>query len=156
LFINEDNLQVGNKAIAAILLLYYHLLKEGGFTNDQTVYLSDMDFDGFTFINTRVLLNCESGIDELLINEGAAIYLICDLNDQIIDYEDNFLEQPFTQRIIAFHKANSQYFNSECSEIIQYVLSDKFNYEVYKFQLANIYKKYVVDKLQTLCQQSHS
>jgi hypothetical protein len=156
LIINKDNFDVGNKAVAAILLLYYHLLQEGGFTNDQTVYLCDMEFDGFAFINTCVLVNGESDIDELLINEGAAIYLLCDLNDQIIDYKDDFLEQPFTQRIISFYKANNQYFNSECSEIIQYVMSEKFNYEVYKLQLANIYKKYVVDKLRTLCYQSYS
>jgi hypothetical protein len=158
LIINKDNFDVGNKAVAAILLLYYHLLLEGGFTNDQNVYLSDMEFDGFAFINTRVLVNGESGIDELLINQGAAIYLLCELNDQIINYEDDFLSQPYTQKIISFYQSNSQYFFFEFAEVMQLVLSGEsgFDYAVYKVQLAKIYKKYVVEKLHTLCNESYS
>jgi hypothetical protein len=158
MFINWDNFQVGNKAVAAILLLYYHLLQEGGFTNDETVYLREMEFDGFAFMNTRMLKNCESHIDVLLINEGAAIYLLCELNDQIINYEDDFLSQPYTQKIISFYQSNSQYFFFEFAEVMQLVLSgeSRFNYAVYKVQLAKIYKKYVVEKLQTLCNESYS
>lgn len=41
--INSENCSVGNKAMANVLLLYFHILSEGGITNDQTVYL-DTDF----------------------------------------------------------------------------------------------------------------
>ncbi len=155
MIIDDENFHAGNKAIAAILLLYYHMLSEGGFTNDQTIYLSELEFDGFAFINTQVSEDCklELNLDELLINEGAAIYLLCELNDQIINYGDDFLAQPYVQEILSFYKSNDQYFFSEFSEVIRLVLSgeSEFNYAVYELQLANIYKKYVVNRLQTLC-----
>ena len=49
--IDKDNCHIGNKAMASVLLLYYHLIKEGGFTNDQTIYIDPDDFNGFKYID---------------------------------------------------------------------------------------------------------
>ena len=52
--IDGSNLKRGNAAMASILLLYYHLLEDGGFTHEQTIYLNDQDFDGFYFLEVKV------------------------------------------------------------------------------------------------------
>ncbi len=49
MIIDSSNVAIGNRAMAAVLLLYYHLRAEGGVTHDQTVYLTALDFNGFDF-----------------------------------------------------------------------------------------------------------
>ena len=62
--------------MASVLLLYYHLIQENGFTNDQTVYIDTQDFDGFSFLDVKVDESYCVEIDELLLREGAIIFLI--------------------------------------------------------------------------------
>jgi hypothetical protein len=100
--INESNYKLGNQALASVLLLYYHLLTEDSFTNDQTVYVDPEVFNGFDFLGVQVSQEYPSGIDEKLLPQGAVIYLLCDLNDLIAEYE-SYLEQPLVQKILNAH-----------------------------------------------------
>jgi hypothetical protein len=87
--------------MAQVLLLYYHLISEGGFTNDQTVYIDRDNFDGFSFLDSKVIeKDCSLDIDGKLIREGAVIYLLCDLNDMVGEYEEDYLQQNYMMKII--------------------------------------------------------
>lgn len=130
--------------MASVLLLYYHLLNEGGFTNDQTVYLDQNDFNGYDFLGLEVQEE-SFDIDETLIREGAIIYLLSELDDVICEYDESFNCQPRTKKIIRALKEH------EASPIIEVVsllklvaLPEKdFNHSSYDTILQGIYNKYV-------------
>lgn len=147
MIIDNLNYEIGNRAIAWILLLYYHLLDEGGITHDQTVYLNQNDFNGFDFLDIEVRNpeNMSLGLDEKLIKEGSIIYLLCELNDMITEYERDYNSQPFTQKIC---KALKLYKNTPIPEVgllLKQVLvaESEFNFSAYNEILQDIYKKYV-------------
>ncbi len=78
MIIDETNYEIGNKAMASVLLLYYHLLDEGGITNDQTVYIDPNDFNGFDFINLELKADYElneklSPVPQVLILDKAPV-----------------------------------------------------------------------------------
>ncbi len=98
--IDETNYEQGNKAMASVLLLYYHSASSGGFTGDDTVFIDANIFDGYSYLDAVVTDWYEVEIDQKLIREGAVIYLLCDLNDTISEYEDDFLKQKFIIKII--------------------------------------------------------
>lgn len=98
--IDIENAAMGNRALASVLLLYYHLLREGGITNDQTVYVNSEDFDPFKYVGAEVSIEL-SDIDQKLLQEGAVVLLLCDLNDLIGEYESDYLKQPHVKRILA-------------------------------------------------------
>lgn len=74
LTINSDNYQIGNKAMANVLLLYYHIISEGGITNDQTACIDTDDFNYYDFLDVEL---DEEGnnldIDLFLIRKGPSL-----------------------------------------------------------------------------------
>jgi hypothetical protein len=150
--INDNNYQLGNRALASVLLLYYHLLREGGFTNDQTVYLDPDIFNDFDFLSVQVTAEYQGDIDEALLQEGAVIYLLCELNDQIAEYENDYLKQPIVQKILKVHAAGHMSAVPESSKVIDMLLlkGEKLVYKDYQMALVIIFEKYVVNKFTAL------
>jgi hypothetical protein len=150
--INDNNYQLGNRALASVLLLYYHLLRESGFTNDQTVYLDPDIFNGFDFLSVQVTAEYQGDIDEALLQEGAVIYLLCELNDQIAEYENDYLKQPIVQKILKVHAAGHMSAVPESGKVMDMLLlrSEKLIYKEYQMVLRMIFEKYVVDKFAAL------
>jgi len=77
--IDSENRTLGNRAMASVLLLYYHLIHEGGFTNDQMVYVDRQEFDVFSYVDVVVSPEQQYEIDQRLLRRGAAIGLLCEL-----------------------------------------------------------------------------
>ncbi len=147
MIIDNTNYEIGNKAMASVLLLYYHLLDEGGITNGQTVYLDPKDFNGFDYLGVEVIENTNESLDldEALIREGAIIYLLCDLDDIIGEYDEDFHSQPFTKKIIEALKNHENSPIPEVAALLKHVsvAESDFNYAAYNQILQSIYRKYV-------------
>jgi len=148
MIIDDINYKIGNTAMASVLLLYYHLLNEGGITNDQTVYLDPKDFDGFKFLDVKIesSSNISLDLDETLIREGAAIYILCDLNDIIMEFED-FQSQPEINKYIEVLKHHSDSPIVEVNLLLKLISTPEkeFDYSKYNEILQGIYKKYVYE-----------
>jgi hypothetical protein len=149
MIIDNTNYEIGNRAMASVLLLYYHLLDEGGITNDQTVYLDPENFNGFNFLGVEVReQESESlGLDETLIKEGAIVYLLCDLNDMIAEFDEDYRKQPLTESICSALEAHKNSPIPEVDSLLRQVLvaESELNFSAYNDILQSIYKKYVHD-----------
>lgn len=145
--ISQENIGQGNRAMAAVLLLYYHMHKDGGFGNDQTVYLDELDFNGFDYLDVVVEPDCQPEIDGSLLRQGAVIYLLCDLNDIVGEYEDDFHAQPALQKITA-KLSNHTEDVPEVTSILQLAQSSGLDFDFPAFQaiLSKIYQKYVISQ----------
>ncbi|WP_085902374.1 hypothetical protein [Kiloniella majae] len=154
MIINRDNCEIGNKAMSWVLLLYYHLIIENGFTNDQNVYIDPDEFNGYDFLDVKVDDDLE--IDQSLIREGAIIYLLCDLTDQIIDYEEDFIHHPLAKKVIEAYENQRLSAIPETLELFTYLnVSDgNINYEAYRKCLSRIYDCYVLSRFKQLVQKS--
>ena len=152
MIIELSNCQQGNRALASVLLLYYHLLREGGFTHDQTVYLEPEAFNGFDYLNVRVANDQRGDIDEQLLREGAVVYVLCELNDMVIDYVQDYLAQPLVQKIIAANANGDLSAVPESSGVLAILsLGERhLDYASYQRELAQIYKRYVVARVRGL------
>jgi hypothetical protein len=150
--INDSNYQLANKAMSSILLLYYHLLKEGGFSADQNVYIDPSDFDPYFFININVDENFRNDIDENFLREGAIVYLVCDLNDLVTEYPHDFFEQELAEGIFGSLSEEGASPIPEAKKLVGYLKEnkDKYNYEEYKGILNEIYRKYVLNKIKDI------
>ncbi len=148
MIIDDQNCECGNRAMASVLLLYCHMLDEGGFTHDQTVYLDQRHFNGYDFINTEVREHARHSlaIDGDLIATGAIIYLLCDLNDMIAEYELNFLQQPLTKKIIQALKAADNSRVPELPTVIGLMRQNEscFDHKGFQSLLQLIYEKHIV------------
>ncbi|MCC5851169.1 MAG: hypothetical protein JJU29_24015 [Verrucomicrobia bacterium] len=148
-----ENVEVGNKAMVSALLLYYHLLIEGGITHDQTVYIDPEDFDGFSFLAVKVQENLD--IDESFIREAAVIRLLCDLNDMIEEFENEFWLQPISKQIITAFDAVTLFAIPETFSLFENISKhDHMDYQEYKRCLDLIYKKYVVERFRNLTKEN--
>lgn len=139
----------GNKAMAWVLLLYYHLLREGGITHDQTVYINSEEFDAFEYVSVDVALDQQNEIDQQLIRRGAVIFLLCELNDMVTDYEADYLAQPFTQRILdALASESAAAAIPEVPRIVQAVSKARGPLDCSAFQglLREVFETYVVQE----------
>jgi hypothetical protein len=150
--INIDNCSIGNQAMAWVFLLYYHLLREGGITDDQTVYVGSFDLDAFQLCLVEVDAQLEPEIDGRLIREGAVIHILCDLNDCILEYEGGFLNLPFVQKIFAAYEEGRLSAIPEAAGVFRLISTDeaRFDYAAYKAALASIFMKYVVERMARL------
>ena len=148
MLITSENCSQGNRAIASVLLLYYHLIREGGITHEQTVYLTQDDFDPFTYLTVEVSKNQRSEIDEALLREGAVICLLCELNDLVTDYEVDYLRQPFTQKILEALARSAGDSVPEALVIAQEVSAgeSKLNYKSLGSKLDSVFKMYVIQR----------
>jgi hypothetical protein len=147
MIINNTNYEIGNKAMASVLLLYYHLLDAGGITNDQTVYLDPKDFNGFDFLNVEVKeqANESLDLDESLMREGAIIYLLCELDDTIAEYDEDFHRHPHAKKIMEALKGHEHSPIPEVALLLKQlsVAESEFCYSEYNESLQRIYTTYV-------------
>lgn len=149
--IDRDSFSVGNKAMAQVLMLYYRLLEEGGITHEQTVYLDPVDFCGFTYLDVQVEQTAFE-IDESLLREGATICLLCDLDDAICDYSEDYLSHDYVKRIIAMYDQGKMTAIPEVAEIFSIIRKSErqLDYEHYNHCLIGIYEKYVVGRFERM------
>lgn len=149
MIIDNKNYEVGNKAMALMLLLYYHLLDEGGITNYQTVYLNHSEFNGFDLLGVEIKEQAHESLDldEELIRKGAIIYLLCDLNDIVCDNDHDFHQHEQTKKIIEALKEHEKSPIPEIASLLELisVKEPEINYSKYNEILQNIYKKHVHD-----------
>ncbi|MDR2871595.1 MAG: hypothetical protein LBV45_03590 [Xanthomonadaceae bacterium] len=153
MLIDEENYGVGNKAMASVLLLYWHLLREGGFTAGQTVYIDPELFDGFAFLDVRVDESRYSlEIDESLLRQGAVIYILCDFNDGITQYDREYLQLDIVHNV--FRAAKKGRFSAvpEVNALIDLFGETEadLDRDAYARILSEIYQKYVVGRLRNL------
>jgi len=158
MIINLSNVDKGNKAMASVLLLYYHLAQEKGFNHAETVYIDPNIFDGFSYLQVTVQeeTNMSLDIDERLLREGAIIYLLCDLNDIICDFEEDYLKDEYAIKIVKEYKSGNMSAIPEVTTLFAEILciSEKeMNYEAYSSILSEIYRKYVVNRFNQLANQ---
>lgn len=151
MFISSDKSEQGNKAVASVLLLYYHLLREGGITHDQTVYLDPHDFDAFQYVRVEVASE-NLDLDQGLLRRGAVIALLCELNDMVTDYEDDYLSQPFTQKILEALGPEAVAAVPEVESIIEILLKheDCERYEIFSRTLHQVFERHVFQEIKSL------
>lgn len=152
--IDSTNYAQANKAIASVLLLYYHLLREGGITNDQTVYLAPDNFDPFTYLAVEVSEDQRNEIDETLLREGAALCLLCDLNDLVADRDADCSTHPLFRKIVDALTQNAACAVPEALVIAQEVSASKskLDHERLNTRLNVVFEKYVVGRFRALTQ----
>lgn len=146
--IDASNYRRGNKAMASVLLLYYHMIMDGGFGNDQNVYIDPNDFDGFSYLNVQVVEDYRLDIDEQLLREGAIVYLLCDVKDVIAEHEDDYLREDLIKTILALHKDGKFTAIPEATELLRVVDVPPPTLDYAKFNniLNGVYKKYVLGR----------
>ncbi|MCP4213964.1 MAG: hypothetical protein GY765_04865 [bacterium] len=152
MIIDINNYEKGNKAIAAVLSIYYHLM-EAGIFSDPIVFLDPDDFDGFTFLNVEV--KDDGGnleIDRDLLREGAVIYLLCHLNDMIEESNGDYQSYEYTKRIITAYKEGKLSAIPEVDELFRIFMvpESALDYDAYWNCFGEIYKKYVWGRFERL------
>ena len=137
--------------MASVLLLYYHLLREGGITNDQTVYIDPDAFNPFMYLTVEVEMGL-TDVDQDMLREGAAIHLLCDLNDIVSEYESDYLKQPHAKKILAAFAAQKAAAVPEAAAIAKLILAGErsLNYQELSLLLSRVYEQYVVRRMQAL------
>ncbi len=146
-----DNARQGNRAMASVLLLYYHLLLEGGITNDQTVYLDPDEFDPFDYVDVTVTAH-EPDVSQRLLRQGAVIALLCELNDMVADYEADYLAQPFTHRVLQALSGQAVAEVPEVAEIVRAVTAGEnvLDCAALNRMLRKVFETYVVREFDAL------
>ncbi|WP_018605285.1 hypothetical protein [Uliginosibacterium gangwonense] len=150
MLIHLANSSVGNRAMASVLLLYYHLLKEGGFGHVVTAHVAPDDFNGFDFLDVRVAPNL--GIDEKWLREGAVIYVLCELNDIVLEHDVSPLALQFIQKIAGLFKEGKLAAIPECGGVVEQVRADAMAFDLAAYQqvLAVIFERYVVGRMRAI------
>lgn len=145
--IDSTNYESGNKGMAAVLLLYYHLANCGGFTGDETVYIDPTIFDGFSFLDVEVKDGYEGEINQSLLRQGAIIFLLCDLNDLISQYQDNFLSFDLTKRILKLFEEGRLSAIPETKRLFDLFQKNEaeFNFDEFYSIMRQIFNLYVVE-----------
>jgi hypothetical protein len=148
--INQDNYLLGNDAMASVLLLYYQIVTGGGISHDETVYIEHR-FNAYEYLNVEVDEQLQVDISQKLIREGAVVFLLCDLNDMIAAYDDSYLDERITQKIIKARENGLLSSVPDAEELIDLVTHKiDFDYEVYKRIMDDIYTKYVLGTFRKL------
>lgn len=92
-------------------------------------------------------------IDTVLLRQGALLYLLCELNDMISDYEADYLEQPRTQRILTAYQTTGCAAIPELAAVMRLVqqpLQTRDDYAQYHQLCDTIYRRYVVGSVERL------
>ncbi|WP_445362175.1 hypothetical protein ACJJIQ_13570 [Microbulbifer sp. ANSA003] len=141
----ENHFEVGNRAMSSVLLLYYHMIDEGGFANGQTAYINYDDFNGYEYIKVKLTEeNGESlGINEHLLQQGATIWILCILHNHFT--EDDAYRPSRDNRLV---KLLEEYGTRHIPEIYDYLNcilppTTPFEFQIYSDVLTTIYEKYV-------------
>jgi hypothetical protein len=126
-------------------------------SNDQTVYIDRDDFDGFSFLDASVNENqMILDIDESLIRKGAVIYLLCELNDMVGEFEEDYLSQEYTKKVISSLSNRERKSIPEVDSIVSMVIAGEntLNYPEYNARLEEIYKNMFTLVLRVFCYNS--
>lgn len=147
MLIDSNKTRQGNAAMASVLLLYYHLLSEGGITNDQTVYLDPDLFDPLEYAKV-IVQEDNPDIDQSLLREGALVHLVCDLNDVTSEHEEDYLAHAFTGKVIDALKLNysDNLYVKQLLDLVSLPLSSTYDFETYNQILNEIFQQYVVKR----------
>lgn len=150
--INSENFPIGNKAMANVLLLYFHILSEKGITNDQTVYLDTEAFDPKIFVDVVVCDSASMDINQELLREGAMIYLVCEINDVVGEYDDSFHAHPYFNEIGEILQRHCSGIYPEVSRFLAClaVKEELLDFNEYNSVLKEITRKYVFERMQNL------
>lgn len=150
--ITTDLFPAANRAMASVLLLYYHLLREGGITHDQTVYLDPAHFNALDHVDVTVDGAGAGEIDASLLREGAVVCLLCDLDDMVAEHEDDYLQWPITQAILQAHAQGRLAAVPEAALVIAEVERGMEHLDMVRYRalLQGIYEKYVVGRWRAL------
>lgn len=150
--IDSRNYADGNRAVASVLLLYYHLLRQGGIENDETVYLDPATFNATDWLGVQVSEDYAAEIDQRLLREGAVVAVLCDLNDWVSEHEDDFLRQPFVIQVVAAQAAGRLAAIPEADAIVRLLLAgeSQLNYDSYRQLLRDVFDRYVVARMRDL------
>ena len=150
--INIDNCEIGNQAMAQVLLLYFHILAEKGITNDQTAYLDRDHFDPQALISVEVGDSVSMDIDQSLLREGAMIYWLCELNDVVGEYEDSFHSHPYFNMVQEQLKNQCASDFPELSDVLNSLACDesKVDFAQYQSSISLVVRKYVFERMQNL------
>ena len=143
-----------NLATAQVTLFYYYLLEEGGITNDQTVYLDPALFNPIEYLNLDLPEDVD--INQELLREGALMHLLCDLNDIVGQFEDDYLSQPKTGEILnALASCTwAQPHLERLIELVRQPLSTPTDFRQYRAELDQLNLAYVVSRYQKMLIQS--
>ena len=129
--------------MASVLLLYYHIVRAGGISNDETVYV-EQRFNPYDYLDVEITDGIAGEIDEQLIRQGAVVFLICDLNDMISEYDDSYLDQFTTQKILSVCENGLMDSIPESKDIVKLIESSySFDYDQYHELLNGIYQRYI-------------
>lgn len=141
----SENYERGNKAMASVLLLYYHLASKGKFVGSETIYVDSELFNGFDYLDVSVSPQNECDINEKLLREGAAIYLICELNDMVTEHEENFFSFEYTKKLLGALASKGIHSIPELGSLLAFftVPESNFDFSSYFDSLDTIYAKYV-------------
>lgn len=147
-----DDCPAGNRAMASVLLLYFHLLREGGISNDQTVYIDAGDFDPFAYASVEVAQELQPDIDQSLLREGAVVFLLCDLYDVIGEYESSYLALPWTARALDCLSGAGRAAVPEVAPIVEMLASgaSTLDHQLLRARFAAVYQRYVVARMRAL------
>lgn len=150
--ITTDLFPAANRSTASVLLLYYHLLREGGITHDQTVYLDPAHFNALDHVDVTVDEAGAGEIDASLLREGAVVCLLCDLDDMVVEHEDDYLQWPITQAILQAHARGRLAAVPEAALVMAEVGQGIEHIDMVRYRalLQGIYEKYVVGRWQAL------
>lgn len=151
LHLDLQNCLLANRAVASVLLLYFHLLREGGITSDQTVYVNADDFDPFIYLTVEVSDQL-TDVDQTLLREGAIIHLLCDLADVVGEHEEDYLKQPLTRRILSACADGHFAPVPEAVVIANMVAAGEshLNPQHLQSRLVQVYERYVVNRFREL------
>jgi hypothetical protein len=153
MLIADDNASQGNRAMAWVLLLYYHLLREGGFTHDQTVYVDAGEFNAFEYVAVQVAPGQQSEINQRLIRQGAVIYLLCELNDLVSEFEEDYLQHHYAQSLLrALRSEPAKTAVPEVADIVQLASAGLApgDHTALQGLLQNVFETYVVQGFRSL------
>ena len=145
MIINNENYELGNKAMASVLQLYYQVVKEGGLFDAQTVYLSGLDFDPFKHLEVEVHDDYSFEIEQNLLREGSIIYLIIELSDAAIVDEENYINWDYSKKTIQAYEQGKFRAIPEARYFIE-ALKKNANWQDIAAIQKTIYKKYILTR----------
>jgi hypothetical protein len=109
------------------------------------------DFDPFKYLAVQVSDEL-TDVDQTLLQEGAAVHLLCDLNDLVGEFESDYLQQPLVKRIVSALSAVQGNPIPEAAAIASMAAAGEtvLNYQHLALRLTEVYERYVVSRIRSV------